>query len=314
MKKNILKFLAVILLLSCFGLTVYADGDDEPVQPVQQYTVTVVGGDYGTVNGSSSDSKTYPYQGMCYINNDFTVSNVDPKYDFIGFHISGHPEVNVANFSVDKDITIVASYAVKGSTIKYTVFYEDADGNPMSSYTDADGKPVPVSVELTGPANDDIVVPAMYIEGFWPEGYNYRLTKDNPVKEVHIKYHPNSELVGPTITETIYDGTTVIYEEGGAGGTGGGAGGGGTAPVTPVGPQEEIVIPEPEVPETQPSEPDNTQPSGGEENIEPEPVPTSSFWDTLLHNPWLLGGSIGGISLLLLFLFLLFGKKRRNEE
>ena len=306
MKKNFVLLLISFLFLCCSFVKIHAEGDT--------YTVTVIGGDYGTVNGKASDSKTYtadPAQ-MCDINS-FNVVTTNSKYDFVGFHISGHPEVNVGNFSVEEDTVLVASYAVKGSSIEYTVFYEDADGNPMSAYTDAYDQPVPVSVTLRGPANQDIIVPAIYINGFWPEGYNYRLTVSNPVKEVHIVYHPDSELVGPTTTETIYD-DTVVYEEGGPAGTGGG--GGGTAPVTPVtpvGPQEEIVIPEPEVPQT---EPENNVPGDNtpEEIIEPEPVPTAGFWETIFNNPWLLGGTIGGVSLLVLFLLLLFRKKRENAE
>lgn len=305
MKKNILRLFVVVLLLSCFSSVVVAD-EEESTNSTQSYTVTVVGGDYGQIDGKESTSKTYAYNELCNIN-AFPVNNVDSKYDFIGFHISGHPEVNVANFRVEKDITLVASYAIKGSSVEYTVYYEDTDGNPMTSYTDGNGNPVPESVVLRGPANEDIVVPAIYIDGFWPEAYNYRLPKGNTVKEVHIVYHPNSELVGPTTTDIIYD-DTVVYEEGAP--TGGG-GGGAAAPVAPVGPAEEIVVPEPEVPQ---AEPEPSTPGEPEPIIEPEPVPTAGFWETLMHNPWLLGGTIGGISLLLLFLFLLFGKKRRNEE
>lgn len=305
MKKSFLLLLISILLLFNFGVTVFAEGEDTD----QTYTVTVVSGDYGTVNNKKSDTKTFKYGTTCYLESTFPITTTNSDYYYIGYHYSGHPEVNVGNFTVNEDVVLVASYGVLGNSVEYTVTCKDVDGNPVNVYTDENGNLVS-TVKLRGPFNGkDVIVPAPYYENYWPEAYNYRIEKLVTGTEVNIVYHPNSELVGPTTTDIIYD-DTVIYEEGGpAGGGAGGVGGGGT---TPVGPQEEIVIPEPEVPQAEPgNEPGTVEP---EPIIEPEPVPTAGFWETLFHSPWLLGGSIGGISLLMLFLFLLFGKKKRNAE
>jgi hypothetical protein len=80
-------------------------------------------------------------------------------------------------------------------------------------------------------------------------------------------------------------------------------------------PEEIIDIDEPEVPQTEPSDntPD-TNPDNGEDIIEPEPVPSASWWQQLISNPLLLGGSVAGLGLLLwLLIFLFTRKKERNE-
>lgn len=341
--KNVFKYLFIaVLVLNCFVRTINCDS--------YTFDVTVHSGTHGTSNGTDeSDFKDLAYDsritasitdeiGKTWVVNapgkdpiTVSVKTGDDKYYIKGFHLAGVPDTdddrNIgASFAVTEDMTLVPSYgALAANLVEYRVYYVDDAGNPLTddsgnALVDDNGQNVPVYPaydSYKGNPGSKPVVSYRPISGLYPQAYQITGTlpewqegaEDNVLEFTFVYYRLSPGEGG---TEIIYD-DTVVYEEGGAAG-GAGGGGGGAAPA-PVVPEEIIDIDEPEVPQT---EPENNKPSDGsgnnEEIIEPEPVPTSSFWDTLFSNPWLLGGTIGGISLLAIFLFLLFGKRRNNAE
>lgn len=305
MRKKLICLFSVLLL--CFCLSYKIEAEDE-----YTYTITVSGGRYGKVNDKDSDTRTYKYNERCNLTEDFEITVTNDKYEFLDFyHISGHYDASALDFPVTEDLVIVAGYSVEGSATTFRVYFVDADGNSMAGKTSGNEEPIPEYLDVRRAVGTEAVYSPPYIDGYWPAAYNYRVGKN--VSSINVVYRPNSELPGGGTT-IIYD-DTVIYDDGPVGG---GTGGGGTAPspAAPVGPVEEIVIDEPDVPQTQP-EPVNQGGNGGNQEptiIEPEPVPTTSFWQNLLNNPWLMIGSLGGLALLIFFLFLLFRRKRDDAQ
>ena len=343
MRKSFIKYLFVaMLLLSCFARAAAADS--------YTYDVTIDSGTHGTTaDGDQSDFDdlslgnritaritdadgigkewTVSVPGKSDIK--VTVNAADTRYYIKGFHWAGHPDVNSdgtgASFDVNEDMTLVASYgALATNLVEYRVYYVDDAGNPLTNASggaiiDDNGQQVPIYPaydSYKGNPGSKPVVSYRPISGLYPQAYQITGTlpdwqanaEDPEVLEFTFVYYRQIPA-GDGGTEIIYD-DTIVYEEGGV--TGGGGAGGGVAPA-PVVPEEIIDIDEPEVPQTEPENPENNQGNNGnEEIIEPEPVPTASFWDTLLSNPWLLGGTIGGVSLLMIFLFLLFGKRKKD--
>ena len=302
---------AALLVLSMSSQHIYAE---DPT-----YTVELDGGLHGTAT-LEAESNEFVYNTELNINQVddstytitkgsekvYTVKLNDDKYYIKGIHESGKYLENsevylLPNLTLDQDTSLVVLYGVKGDQVYYDVEYrlEEETGTELIS---AD--------RFYCNRGERVVVGAKYIDN-----YTYKNTKafagtissSGSVKFV-FTYTPVTSGTGETTYDEYY-----VYEEGTIpGGTGGG---GGAAPVTPA-PAEIIDIDEPEVPQAEPGteEPENNQGNnGGEEIIEPEPVPTSGFWDTLMHSPLLLGGLTGSLLLLFIFLFFVLKKDRGNE-
>ncbi len=331
MKKVFSILFALFLLIGAFANSVDAES---------KYQVFVDEGLYGSVTkvadvpdgtmlGFSAEGGTENY--IVYDQKNpsnvfYRIHSTNEKYYVKGVHISGRyldeEELldNLDELVVDQDLYLVASYGVKGEQHSYKVYYYTEDGQNLMTLTGAaeecdtfyayEGERVLVGARVFEGYEDYIVV-----RGHWKDstrdideatrGFLGTIREDGTI----IEYTYRRILPGETVT---YD-ETVVYEPG-TGGGGGGGGGAAPAPVTPETP-EIIDIDEPEVPQTEPENPsDNQGNNQGEEIIEPEPVPTTNWWQELVSKPWLLAGSGLALGMLLFFLAFLFKRRKENDQ
>lgn len=325
MKKLLSIFFALFLLIGTFAQQVHA----EP-----KYEVFVDGGRYGSVS-KVSEVPDGTVLGFGSINGTFSIydqdntskvfyriTSNDDKYYVKGVHISGHylDEEEILNNSnqltVNEDLYLVASFGVKGTQHSYKVYYYTEEGQNLLTLSGGteecdtfyayENEKVLVGARIFDGYEDYIV-----FKGRWKDdnidrteatkGFTGTIKFDGTI----IEYTYRQVIPGETVT---YD-ETVIYEPGTPGG-GGGGGGAAPAPVTPVEPAEIIDIDEPVVPQAEPEPQTNPEPT---EPIEPEPVPTSNFWQDLLSKPWLLAGSGAALAMLVFFLIFLFKRRKENE-
>lgn len=334
MKKISSLLFALLLLLSSFSVNIHADESKYKVfmdEGLYGAVTTVKEVPDGTVLGFGTDATTGDY--LVYekgnIGNVFyRIQSTNEKYYVKGVHISGHyldeEELcdNDENVTVNEDLYLVASYGVKGDQYSYKVYYYTEDGQNLMTlsgeseecdtfYSYVDEKVI-VGARVFDGYEDYIVVRGTWTNGGGDvkydgptKGFTGTVTDNGTV----IEYYYRQVIPGEVIT---YD-ETVIYEPGTGGGGGGAGGGGGTAPVTPETP-EIIDIDEPEVPQTEPETPNENQGDNqGEEIIEPEPVPTTNWWQELVSKPWLLAGSGLALGMLLFFLAFLFKRRKEND-
>ena len=162
MIKKLIVFLASVLVI--------AIGSINAVKADYGYRVIVSGGLY---NDTNFVLENVPY-GTRFTPSEYNLGYLEPsdgKYYFKGYHISGQ-EVEregasnyVNSITVTKDITLVATYGIKGDTVAYTV-----------RFTDASGRELAPSETYYGNVGDKPVVSYRYIEGYDPQAYNIRGT------------------------------------------------------------------------------------------------------------------------------------------
>ena len=262
--RKLFLLVAVSLLLSF--LPVHAEGT---------YEVTVYGGNWGTINGSSSVTLNVKEGANVYLELDvengtfeieedgvshlysFTPSaSADNKYRARGIKETGYDndDSTVAqSFTVtaEEDLSYVLTYGIPGDLLEYTVRYVDSNGNNLLS-----------PATFHGTRGEEITVAPRYVADHLPTSGNQTLVLDAAGKTVTFTYNRAT------------GGTTYIYETvtvPGGGGTAPAAGGGGATPVTPVTPVN------PEGGGETPEIPDEPVPLGPGETEEPvitdEPVP-----------------------------------------
>ncbi len=129
-----------------------------------EYTVTVSGGNQGTVTQESYSIEkggTFTLDpGIVKINND--------KYYLKGFHISGQetPVIQAGDIpNISEDTHLVATYGIKSEMVKYTVKYVDGNGKSL-----ADPK------TFYGNVGDIPVVAYTHIMDYQPDYYNVEKT------------------------------------------------------------------------------------------------------------------------------------------
>ncbi|MBR1780942.1 MAG: hypothetical protein IJ751_06025 [Oscillospiraceae bacterium] len=163
--------LVVLCLVLC--LTTPAASAAKPYQ----YTVTISGGAYGTVNGSTTLTFNY---GEIWNARDYSVTETNPKYQFKGFRISGQEDL-VGAMRVTKDVHLVAAYGIPGQLVAYVVNYLDR----------ATGEALHESETFYGTVDERAVVPYLYIENYQPEGLSYvkTLTENEADNVIDIYYN-----------------------------------------------------------------------------------------------------------------------------
>lgn len=179
MKKKLIASIILALVMAASCLPVYAAEDQNPpTVPEYKYTVTVYGGDQGTVNGKAYDSIEVDYKQEINLNDYFTPALNDEggKYYIKGFRLSGRDNNTVPEepvFEITKDTDFVVAYGIKGSMVKYTVNYVDkATGNQIGAK----------SKEFYGNAGELPIVAFLYIDGYRPSFENFKTVlsaKDN---------------------------------------------------------------------------------------------------------------------------------------
>ncbi len=131
------------------------------------YTVRILAGAQGTIGGE----EMVEYTGLSYGDRvTFDIGRVvledESKYYVRGIRESGRDNDTVATPSilVTGDVDYVVAYGIPGSTVAYTINYQDADGNTLYP-----------SATYYGNVGDKPVVAFQYIDGYQPQAYN--LTK-----------------------------------------------------------------------------------------------------------------------------------------
>lgn len=201
-------------------------GDDET-----GYTVRIFAGAKGTVNGGNvvvfSNLKygsRVTFDRSCLVLNPAD----NNKYYYRGIRESGLDNANADDMDtpsilVTRDIDYVVAYGIKGDTVKYTVRYEDMQGNTLLE-----------PQEYYGNIGDRVVVAYRYIEGWTPQYYNIRmyLQEDETQNVLTFRYVPVGEGEGGTVVVertgdvTDYGIVTETVTVPGAGGDAAGAGAG----------------------------------------------------------------------------------------
>ncbi len=179
--KKMVSLLAVFCLTAAFPVS-WAQG---AARDDYTYTVRIYAGNQGTFTDrvnlfvdhikseSARKSNVKISDGMITVSglarNDFITMDLqtdsinmteDAKYYVKGIRQSGRDNSTVATslLEVDIDADYVVAYGVKGKMVKYTVNYQDADGNERFP-----------SDEFYGNIGDKPVVAYRYVEGYEPE-------------------------------------------------------------------------------------------------------------------------------------------------
>ena len=230
--------------LVCGMLPVSADASEKAPLKLEEYkyTVTLSAGNKGLINGQEKitvgEIKSLPYgddeEITIIFSTDYLTKNVqvtDDRYYVKGVRLSGRDnEEAVSNastsspvFTVTGDADYVVAYGVKGEQVKYTIQYQDADGNTLAP-----------SQEFYGNIGDKPIVAYQYIDGYIPQAL--ALTKTLSANEAEniftFVYTPGDpgEIVNTvTDTTTVTGDPTIVTVVVPGAGTGGGAAAGGGA-------------------------------------------------------------------------------------
>ena len=186
MKKKFIVFLASLLVI-VLGTVNRAKAD-------YGYRVTVSGGLY---NDTYFVLENVPY-GTRFTPSEYGLTVLEPnkteeaqaKYYFKGYHISGEEverdDAYVSSIVVTKDVTLVATYGIKGKTVAYTVRFVDEQGKQLAQ-----------DAVYYGNIGDKAVVSYRYIDKYDPQAYNIRGTlKENANENVFTftyKLRPGEE-------------------------------------------------------------------------------------------------------------------------
>ena len=326
------------LLIMCMvvALNVHA-----PAAEKYTYTVRVFAGAQGTINGKDVYIKSeIPYGGQFTFDINSVSLNSDSKYYVKGIRESGKDNntVDKSSFVVTSDIDYVVAYGIKGSSVAYTVNYQDESGSallPSSTYY--------------GNVGDKPVVAYQYVDGYQPQAYNLTKTlSENESENVFtFVYTP---IEGPTAgggqgvvggTEGRVDNTTGGGGAGtGAAGTPGAAGaagaGDGTGATGAAGDGTGTVVPPTEDNNTVDVPDDQTPAAGPQElvDLDDPDTPLANFEGNSNQNSIASGAISGPISnasgmstglkvglgagaaavLALIIGFAIRKRKKRNEE
>ena len=196
-RKALFTFIAVLALMLIMTVPGFADE--------YQYTVTLDGGLYGTVNAETTAK--VDYNGVYTLPDPTEVTVTDSKYYFKGWHRAGQEGILEAAPKITEDVDFVATFGITGDQVKYTVNFVDESGATLAA-----------SKEFYGNVGDKPVVAYVYVEGYQPQAYNLTTTLDADASKNVFTFTYSVET---PITET-----TIVPGEGGTAGGGGAAAGG----------------------------------------------------------------------------------------
>lgn len=224
MKKRFLitALIFAVMMFMAGTLSVFADVSTDPYD----YTITVYAGleghfespSIGTLSDGGKTLTITKALGQQVTIDQSTTGFVLDNGDYYlrGFRQAGHDndeEMALATFNADQDIAYEAAYGLKGGMVKYTVHYQDEDGDDLIT-----------SEEFYGRVGDKPVVSFRYVDGYQPNAYNMTKT------------------LSATESQNVFIFTYSQNPAGGAGGAGaagaggaGGAGAGGAGAGTNIG-------------------------------------------------------------------------------
>lgn len=203
------------------------------------YAVTLSAGDKGEF---TDGQEIHKWEGLSYgsqdtqviFSNNYLQANVrvaDDRYYIKGVRLSGRDneaavlgtDVSSPLVRVTGDADYVIAYGVKGDQVKYTIHYQDADGNTLAP-----------SQTFYGNVGDKPIVAYQYIDGYVPQ--SLALTKTLSANEaeniftfVYAPGDPGDIVNTVTDTTTVTGDPTIVTVVVPGAGTGGGAAAGGGA-------------------------------------------------------------------------------------
>lgn len=198
MMRNICRILLTgffVIVLTLTGLmplkevntAAYAEGEDEAVT----YTVFIYSGKEGTFADGTTVKKienlTYRSSVTVSLGDlDLQVKNPD-QYYVRGLKLAGHDNDELSSvrfqsytFDIKEDMSFSVSYGMAGGMVKYTVNYQDENGNSLHP-----------SESFYGMAGDKPVVAYRHVEGYLPDSYNLAktLTSNESQNVFTFTYH-----------------------------------------------------------------------------------------------------------------------------
>lgn len=194
MKKLLVSLLTMTTAVGMLSVTAMAKNS-------YSYQVTVYAGNKGTIDGQDAVVTTDLAKGTTYSFDINSVQVTDEKYYVKGIRLSGRdndealaaPAVNVT-----ADTDYVIAYGIKGEMVKYTVNFQDANGNTLAE-----------SREYYGNVGDKPVVAYQYIDGYTPNALaiTKTLVKDESENVFTFTYTQGAQDQVVTVTDTV---TTVV--------------------------------------------------------------------------------------------------------
>lgn len=195
--KRLLASALAVLLLFCFSVNALA-------KEKYTYTVTFLAGTQGTfesadglfVTGENAEidlkdgkiviSKLAAGDVVSFNAQASVEMNADSKHYVKGVRLSGRDNNTVAAsvFTVNADEDYVVAYGIKGNMTKYTVHYQDAEGNTLKE-----------SDIFYGNVGDKPVVAYRYISGYSPLVYGFTKTlSENEAENVFTFIYEKAEV------------------------------------------------------------------------------------------------------------------------
>ncbi len=168
------------------------------------YTITLYTGKEGTFSDGSTEIKITDLEYGQVISLGDYLSNVNlndaDKYYVKGIRESGKDNNTVSTpaFKVECDREYVVAYGIKGDMTKYTVNYQDENGNPLAE-----------SQTYYGVVGDKAVVAFHYVDGYRPQAYNLTKTlSKNEAENVLTFTYQRIVQTSNTDTSTTTNNTT----------------------------------------------------------------------------------------------------------
>ncbi len=227
MKKRDRRAVLTVLLLAALLLGALPARTARAAEGGTTYTVRFFAGKQGAIDGQ----EMVEYKGLAYgqeLQFDLrrvTVTN-DDRYYVKGIRESGkdnNKSVDRLAFKVYGDQDYVVAYGILGSSVAYTVNFQDAEGNALAP-----------SETYHGNIGDKPVVAYLYIEGYQPQAYNLtRTLSENAADNVFTFVYTPVAGPGPQAAEEEEEAAGAGTEEGAGGAEAGAEGGAGAAGAGP---------------------------------------------------------------------------------
>ena len=190
--KHIWKLFLVLVLIFSAGTRIHAEDDGQDTsgdKKEYEYKVTFKGGKYSSKDQFDEFTVKYGTRLDAADLNAYAdeAASTDSRYRFSGWHISGI-EGKIGSIVINEDTVLVATYALPGVDVEYTI-----------QYVDENGKQLKKDETFHGTAGDDMVLAYLYIEGYRPQAYSLSrtLTADGPnvFKFTYSEVKPGEEVV-----------------------------------------------------------------------------------------------------------------------
>ena len=209
--KRLTVFGLAAAVIGCMAMPAMAAEDS------YDYTIRVFSGAKGTYNGEQTIPANYGDKISFYPQKNTTVT--DEKYYVKGIREAGldnDEAVEESTITVTEDKDYVIAYGIKGTSVAYTINFQDEAGNALAE-----------SETYYGNVGDKPVIAYLYIEGYQPQAYNLTktLSENEADNQFTFVYSVNAGETTTVTTTTTTTTTTTAAAAGTAGAAGTAAGG-----------------------------------------------------------------------------------------